>query len=69
MRPSLVRRTWSFGVRAVIAGAILWAVISVPLPLPPDDTLVLLRIPAAVFLFVIYVGKTLYDTFFYQRYP
>jgi hypothetical protein len=56
-------------MRVVVAAAILWGVISVPLPFEDNERLLLLRIPIAVLLFVIYAGKTLYDTFFYERKP
>ncbi|HZQ05478.1 MAG TPA: hypothetical protein VFD70_02790 [Anaerolineae bacterium] len=58
-----------FLVRVLIAAAILWAIVSVPLPLQNDDVIVLLRVPLAIFIFIVYVGKTLYDTFFFERHP
>jgi hypothetical protein len=58
-----------FVVRVVIAAAILWAIISVPLPFRNGDVIVLLRVPLAVLFFVIYIGKALFDTFFYERQP
>lgn len=54
-------------VRIAIAGAVLWTIVSLPLPQRRDDEVMLIRVPVAVFLFVVYVGKTLYDTFYQLR--
>lgn len=56
-------------VRVLIGAAVLWAVISVPLPLRDEQLILMLRVPIAVFLFIVYTGKTLYDTFFFDRGP
>lgn len=56
-------------VRLLIAIAILWAVISVPLPLRDEQLILMLRVPVGVFLYIVYTGKTLYDTFFFERRP
>jgi hypothetical protein len=56
-------------VRLIIAAAILWGVISIPLPLNDEELILMLRVPIAVFLFIVFTGKTLYDTFFYERGP
>lgn len=58
-----------FAVRIVIAAALLWAVISIPLPGRETEMIVLLRVPIAVFIFVVYIGKALYDTLFFERRP
>ena len=42
-----------------IAALVLWAVISVPLPLSENDVFVLFRVPVAIFIFIVYLGKTL----------
>ncbi len=55
--------------RVIIAAALLWAVISIPLPFRDEQAILLLRVPIAVFIFIVYLGKTLYDTFFYPRKP
>jgi hypothetical protein len=56
-------------VRVVIAGALLWMIATVPLPPLDWQLVVAVRVPIAVFLFIVYVGKLLYDTFFYERQP
>jgi membrane protease YdiL (CAAX protease family) len=68
----MVSKLARFAVRFVIAAAILWAVISAidliaPLPQRDAQLIVLLRVPIAVFIFIVYIGKTLYDTFFDER--
>lgn len=65
----MISKLARFAWRACIAAALLWAVISIPLPFREADLLVMLRVPAAVLIFIVYVGKTLYDTFFYERQP
>jgi hypothetical protein len=56
-------------VRALVATMILWFLISIPLPLLPAQSFLMVQVPASVFLFVIYMGKLLVDTFFFDRYP
>ncbi len=65
----MLGRLTQFAIRLVIAAAILWAVISVPIPLRDAQMILLLRVPIAVFVFIVYIGKTLYDTFFFERNP
>lgn len=60
----MISKLARFAVRLAVAAAILWAVLSIPLPLRDEQLLVLLRVPFAVFIFIVYVGKTMYDTFF-----
>ncbi len=55
-------------VRAVIATAILWVLLSIPLPLFTPQIVIAVHVPIAIFLFVVYLGKLLYDTFFYEHY-
>ncbi len=55
-------------LRALIAAIILWLGLSVPLPFTPAKFFVYVQVPVVIFLFVIYSGKLLYDTFFYDRY-
>lgn len=66
---AMLERIGRIVVRVGVAALLLWAVISVPLPLRDEQLIVLLRVPLAVFLFVVYVGKTLYDSFFFERRP
>ena len=54
--------------RAALATLLLWLSVSVPLPLLTNQLFLMVRVPAAVFLFIVYIGKLLYDTFFYERY-
>ncbi len=54
--------------RAAIATLALWLAVSVPLPLLTNQLFLMVRLPAAIFLFIVYIGKLLYDTFFYDRY-
>ncbi|TAH51753.1 MAG: hypothetical protein EYC68_10360 [Chloroflexota bacterium] len=65
----MISKLAHLAVRVLIAAAILWAVLSVPLPLRDAQLIVLLRVPIAVFIFIVYIGKSLYDTFFYERKP
>jgi hypothetical protein len=57
------------GVRALAATVILWFLVSIPLPLLPAQSFLMVQVPVSVFLFVVYIGKLLVDTFFYDRYP
>ena len=54
--------------RAVLATFVLWLSVSVPLPLLTNQLFLMVRVPVAVFVFIVYIGKLLYDTFFYDRY-
>lgn len=56
-------------VRVIIAAALLWMIATIPLPALDGQLVVYIRLPLAVFIFIVYVGKTLYDTFFYERQP
>ncbi len=57
------------GVRALVATVILWLLVSIPLPLLSAQSFLMVQVPVSVFLFVVYIGKLLVDTFFYDRYP
>ena len=65
----LLKRLVRLIVRLFIASAVLWMIISVPLPGLDSNLLVSLRVPLTVFVFIVYIGKTLYDTFFFERQP
>jgi hypothetical protein len=56
------------GVRALAATLILWILVSIPFPLLPAQYFLFVQVPASVLLFVAYIGKLLYDSFFYDRY-
>ena len=64
----LVTHIRRIGPRALTATLILWILVSIPFPLLPARYFFLVQVPGSVFLFVIYIGKVLYDTFFYDRY-
>ncbi len=72
MKTSRTRRMlshlWRVLVRAIIATLILWLVVAFPLPSVMPQLLTAVRMPLAVFFFIIYIGKLLYDTLFYDRY-
>ena len=55
--------------RAMIAASILWLVVTLPVPIRLPLLFEIMRVPVAVFLFIAYIGKVLFDTFFYDRYP
>jgi hypothetical protein len=65
----VVSKLARIAVRVLIAATIIWAVVSIPLPVNDAQMLLLIRVPIAVFVFVVYTGKTIYDTFFYSRQP
>lgn len=56
------------GLKALFATLVLWVLISLPIPLLPSRYFLLLQVPVSVFIFVVYLGKILYDTFFYDRF-
>jgi hypothetical protein len=64
----VLRHLKRIGIRALAATLILWAMVSFPIPLLPGRYFLLLQAPLSIFLFLVYVGKLLYDTFFYDRY-
>jgi len=55
------------GVRAIIAAAILWLIATAPIAALDWQLVVAARVPIAIFIFIAYIGKLLYDTFFYDR--
>lgn len=55
------------GVRAIIAAAILWLIATAPIAALDWQLVVVARVPIAIFIFIAYIGKLLYDTFFYDR--
>ena len=56
----------SFIEKVALAGAIFFVVIVVPLPFWTPRWFELYQVPVATMLFVMYLGKLLYDTFFYD---
>ncbi len=59
---------WRVLSRALVATALLWIVLSIPLPAYGFQLLYTLRVPIAIFLFIVYIGKLLYDTLFFDHY-
>ena len=55
--------------RVIVAAALVWMIATLPLPILDWQLVVALRVPLAIFIFVVYVGKLLYDTCFYSRQP
>jgi hypothetical protein len=72
MKHSTTQMLWGhfrrIGIRALAATLILWIMVSFPIPLFSGRYFLLLQVPVSVFLFLVYFGKLLYDTFFYDRY-
>ncbi len=72
MKTSRARRLFSHlarvVMRALVATLILWLAVVIPLPRLTPQFLVMARVPVVIFLFIAYMGKLLYDTFFYDRY-
>ncbi len=55
-------------MRALLATLVLWLAASVPVPLITSQLFQALRTPVAILIFIIYIGKLLIDTFFYDHY-
>ncbi len=55
-------------LRALAATLILWVAVSLPLPMITSQLFLTVRLPIAIFLFIAYIGKLLFDTFFFDRY-
>lgn len=54
--------------RAALAGAIFFVIAVAPLPFWTPRVFELFQVPVMVMLFIMYLGKLLYDTFFFDRY-
>lgn len=65
---SFITHLRRIGLRALFATLVLWVLISLPIPLLPARYFLLVQVPVSVFIFVVYLGKILYDTFFYDRF-
>ncbi len=56
-------------IRVAIATFVAWIIATVPIPqIPAHIWFAYFQVPAAIFLFICYVGKLLIDTFFYNHY-
>jgi hypothetical protein len=65
------RLAFHFGrvlLRALIATAMLWILVSLPLPRQTPELFYIVRVPVLVFFFIVYLGKLLIDTLFYNHY-
>jgi hypothetical protein len=54
--------------RAALAAAIFFVVAVVPLPFWTPRWFELFQVPVVVMLFIMYIGKLLYDTFFFDQF-
>ena len=54
--------------RVVLAGAIFFVVAVLPLPFWTPRWFELFQVPVVVMLFIMYLGKLLYDTLFFDQY-
>ena len=54
--------------RALFVTSVLWFSVSIPLPSITSQLFQQVREPVAVFVGIVYIGKLLYDTLFYDRY-
>lgn len=54
--------------RVGLAAAIFFVIAVFPLPFWTPRWFELFQVPVTVMLFIMFIGKTLYDTFFYDRY-
>ena len=54
--------------RALLATIVLWLAASVPLPLITSQPFLMLRTPVAILILMVYLGKLLIDTFFFDHY-
>lgn len=62
------RRLRWFLERFAIAAAVFFVIVVFPLPFWTPKWFELFQVPVAVMLFIIYLGKLLFDTFFYDQY-
>jgi hypothetical protein len=63
-----MRRNWrKFFERLVLAAAIAFVVAVAPLPVWTPNWFLYWQVPAAVFLFIVYIGKLLIDTILFPK--
>jgi putative exporter of polyketide antibiotics len=55
-------------LHALAAALVLWVLVLIPLPVFIPQVVAAVRVPLAVLFLVIYLGKLLYDTLFYDHY-
>ena len=66
--PYWLVHTGRVAARALMAAVVLVVALAVPLPGFTPRLFVMIYVPLLVAGFIIYIGKLLYDTFFYDRY-
>ena len=63
-----MRRNWrKFFERFILAAAIAFVVAVAPLPVWTPEWFLYWQVPAAVFVFIVYIGKLLIDTILFPR--
>jgi fumarate reductase subunit C len=68
MLPNLMRRLLSALARIALATVLALAIMLVPAPPGTPEWVAFVQVPVVMFFLVIFIGKTLYDTFFYNHY-
>jgi hypothetical protein len=52
-----------------MAGLVAWFIATVPLPtIAPNTWFAYIKVPIVVFILICYLGKLLFDTFFFDHY-
>ena len=55
--------------QSVFAALVAWFILTAPLPaIAPNTWFAYLKVPIVVFILICYMGKLLFDTFFYDHY-
>ncbi|MEJ2747725.1 MAG: hypothetical protein P8183_07420 [Anaerolineae bacterium] len=63
-----MKRNWhKFFERFILAAAIAFVVAVAPLPVWTPEWFLYWQVPAAVFVFIVYIGKLLIDTILFPR--
>jgi hypothetical protein len=63
-----VKRNWrKFFERFILAAAITFVVAVAPLPVWTPNWFLYWQVPAAVFVFIVYIGKLLIDTILFPK--
>ena len=59
----------SLAIRVVIATFLAWIFATAPLPqIAPQTWFAFIQVPFAIFTFICYIGKLMFDTLFYDHY-
>jgi hypothetical protein len=63
-----MKRNWrKFGQRLVVATAVTFFIAVMPLPVWTPAWFLYWQVPAAVFVFIVYIGKLLIDNILFPR--